>query len=56
MPNQRNPDKRKLSTWMFDKDIKVLRDAAEEEGVPLSELLLKVVRELERKKDRQKGR
>ena len=44
MANQRHSDKKQLSTWMFEKDIKVLRQAAEEAGIPLSEFLLELTK------------
>ena len=39
MANQRHSDKKQLRAWMFEKDIKVLRRAAEEAGMPVSEFL-----------------
>tara|TARA_R100001443_G_scaffold78100_2_gene85462 strand:+ start:1940 stop:2101 length:162 start_codon:yes stop_codon:yes gene_type:complete len=49
MPNQRDPDKRKLQTWMFEKDLNVLKQVAKDEGMSLSELLTALTKELKRK-------
>jgi len=39
MPNQRHPDKDRLRTWMFAKDIQTLRAIAQREGVEMGDLL-----------------
>ena len=49
MPNQRDPDKRKLQTWMFEKDLNVLKQVAKDEGISLSELLTALTKELKKK-------
>jgi len=53
MPNQRDPDKRKLNAWMYEKDIEVLKAVAEEEGITLTDLLVRLTDEL-RKKNKKK--
>ena len=53
MPNQRDPDKRKLNAWMYERDIEVLKAVAEEEGITLTDLLVRLTDEL-RKKNKKK--
>ena len=48
MPNQRDPKKKKLQTWMFEKDINVLKEVAKREGLSLSELLTQLTNELKK--------
>ena len=44
MANQRHPDKKHFSTWMFEKDAKALRRAAEESGLSMSEFLIELLK------------
>ena len=39
MPNQRNPDKRQLNIWRYEKDMNVLRQVAKDNDITMSELL-----------------
>lgn len=39
MANQRHPDKKHFATWMFEKDEKELRKAAEESGLSMNDFL-----------------
>lgn len=52
MPNQRDPRKRKLSAWMFEKDINLLRAEALSRNIPLSELLLKLTDDLKKRNNK----
>jgi hypothetical protein len=45
VPNQRDPDKARLQTWMHIKDIQVLRAIADREGMELGDFLAKVAKE-----------
>ena len=45
MANQRHSDKKQLRTWIFEKDIKYLRQSAEEAGMPFSEFLMKITKQ-----------
>lgn len=45
MPNQRDPDKARLQTWMHIKDIQALRAIAEREGMELGDFLAKIAKE-----------
>jgi len=45
VPNQRDPDKARLQTWMHIKDIQVLRAIAEREGLELGDFLAKIAKE-----------
>ena len=44
MANQRHSDKKQLRTWIFEQDIKFLRQSAEEAEMPLSEFLLEITK------------
>jgi len=46
MANQRDPDKKRLQTWMYEKDIKILRQVADDMGMTLPDLLVKLTKEL----------
>jgi|TARA_Y100000592_G_C5305398_1_gene237513 uncharacterized protein YidB (DUF937 family) len=52
MPNQRDPNKKKLQTWMFEKDINVLKEVAKKEGLSLSELLTQLTNELKKQNNK----
>jgi hypothetical protein len=56
MPNQRDPEKERLKTWMQRKDVKLLRDIAEENGVFLGDLLSEFARAMRRNPDLLKHR
>ena len=49
MPNQRDPDKARLQTWMHIKDIQALRAIAEREGMELGDFLAKIAKERDKK-------
>jgi len=51
MPNQRSESKTQLRVWMHKKDVKLLRDLADEKGVFLGDLLS----EFARSRRRQRG-
>jgi predicted HTH domain antitoxin len=51
MANQRHPDKTRLQAWMFEKDIKALKRAAEEAEMPLSEFLMELTKLHKKLKD-----
>lgn len=46
MANQRDPDKKRLQTWMYEKDIQTLRQVADDMGLTLPDLLVKLTKEL----------
>jgi hypothetical protein len=56
MPNQRDPNKERLKTWMQRKDVKLLRDIADENGVFLGDLLSEFARAMRRNPDLLKHR
>jgi len=56
MPNQRDPEKERLQTWMKRKDLKLLRDIADENGVFLGDLLSEFARAMRRNPDLLKSR
>jgi hypothetical protein len=45
VPNQRDPEKARLRTWMHIKDIQALRAIAEREGLELGDFLAKIAKE-----------
>lgn len=45
VPNQRDPDKARLRTWMHVKDIRALRAIADREGMELGDFLAKIAKE-----------
>jgi len=45
MPNQRHPDRKRLAAWMFEGDIKQLKEAATKEGLSLPDFLNLLVKE-----------
>lgn len=49
MPNQRDPDKQQLRTWMHISDVKLLRALADREGLELGDFLARIA--AERKKE-----
>ena len=49
MPNSRDPDKRRLQAWMYEKDIEVLRSVAREKGVTLTDLLVDLTQQLKKR-------
>jgi len=56
MPNQRDPEKERLQTWIKRKDLKLLRDIADENGVFLGDLLSEFARAMRRNPDLLKSR
>tara|TARA_R100000664_G_C2734071_1_gene123959 strand:- start:841 stop:1005 length:165 start_codon:yes stop_codon:yes gene_type:complete len=54
MPNSRDPDKRRLQAWMYEKDINVLRSVAKEKGITLTDLLVDLANELKKRNKKQK--
>ena len=54
VPNQRDPDKARLQTWMHIKDIQALRAIAEREGLELGDFLAKIAKERNRVLKKQK--
>ena len=49
VPNQRDPSKQQLRTWMHIKDVKLLRALADREGLELGDFLARIAEE--RKKE-----
>tara|TARA_R110002020_G_scaffold314154_1_gene529421 strand:- start:437 stop:622 length:186 start_codon:yes stop_codon:yes gene_type:complete len=45
VPNQRDPDKQQLRTWMHIKDVELLRSLAEREGLELGDFLSRIAEE-----------
>jgi len=45
VPNQRDPDKQRLRTWMYIKDVKLLRALADREGLELGDFLARIAEE-----------
>jgi hypothetical protein len=54
MPNSRDPDKRRLQAWMYERDIEVLRSVAKEKGITLTDLLVDLASELKKRNKNQK--
>lgn len=54
MPNSRDPDKRRLQAWMYEKDIEVLRSVAREKGVTLTDLLVDLTQQLKKRNSQKK--
>jgi|TARA_R100000951_G_scaffold76409_1_gene64478 hypothetical protein len=50
MPNQRNPDKRQLNIWRYEKDMNVLRQVAKDNDITMSELLEVLIDDFQNKK------
>jgi len=54
MPNQRDPDKKKLSAWMYEEDINVLKEVAQKKGITLTDLLNQLADDLRKRNKKQK--
>ena len=54
MPNQRDPDKKKLSAWMYEKDISILKEVAKTKGITLTDLLNELADDLRKRNTKQK--
>ena len=52
MPNQRDSDKKKLSTWMFERDLEELKEAARKRGLPVNDFITQLVRDLNRRNEK----
>jgi len=52
MPNQRDPEKRKLNSWLFEKDLEELKEAARKRGLPINEFIMELVRDLNRRNEK----
>ena len=52
MPNQRDSEKKKLSTWMFERDLEELKEAARKRGLPVNDFITQLVRDLDRRNER----
>lgn len=53
MPNQRNPNRRKLQAWLWVDDMTTLEQLAKDEGLSLKEALELIIKE---SKGRKRGR
>ncbi len=53
MPNQRNPNRRKLQAWLWVDDMKTLEQLAKDEGLSLKEALELIIKE---SKGRKRGK
>ena len=54
MPNRRDPDKKKLTAWMYEEDINVLKEVAKQRGITLTDLLNQLADDLRRRNKKQK--
>ena len=52
MPNQRDSEKKKLSTWMFERDLEELKEAARKRGLPVNDFITQLVRDLNRRNEK----
>ena len=56
VPNQRDPDKQQLRTWMHISDAKALRALADREGLELGDFLARITAERNRELGKDKKR
>ena len=50
MPNQRDPSKKQLTVWRYEKDMDVLREVARKNDISMSELLELLIEDFQDKR------
>ncbi len=53
MPNQRDPNKKQLTIWRYEKDMDVLREVAKQNGISMSELMEILIEDFQDKRKAQ---
>jgi len=53
MPNQRDPSKKQLTVWRYEKDMDVLRQVAKDNNVSMSELMEILIEDFQDKRKAQ---
>ena len=53
MPNQRDPQKKQLTVWRYEKDMDVLRQVAKDNNVNMSELMEILIEDFQDKRKAQ---
>ena len=48
MPNQRDPDKKELRAWVHQNDLKKIKELAKQEGIPVNQLVMKMLNNYEK--------
>ena len=53
MPNQRDPNKKQLTVWRYEKDMDVLRQVAKDNNINMSELMEILIEDFQDKRKAQ---